>query len=281
MAELRVEGVIDGRPCSLAGELVLQNERKRSRPERLFDFLNKPIMLAIVSGRVLALFTAHLENRREHERQEIKSSQEALQRRVSDVELVYGMLPDLARTDEPRGIAARSLLVYLTERARADPELQKVVSNALRPSQDASLRQVALTTEANLAAFGVTPANARMPALQDIARRSELFEEVPLAQRTYLHIVSEQDRPDMESLRESLRNAGIAAPGIERIASSRFPDRSEIRYFHAEDERAARELAALVQSELGVRSRVAIIPGFADKPGTRGLLEVWYRSSDG
>ena len=275
MTKFHATGNLKGSEAEFSGELISPSPQERGFFGRVSDILNKPILLAIISGVVLATFSYLLESYREGTRLEIEAAREKQQRRVDDVRLVYGMLPGLIKTNEPEGIASRSLLAYLSDSAGADPKLREVVENALSPKTGASPREIAENTEANQSALGERSITLAVGQASDTESTRVLLKDFALAPRTFLHIAESNQRSDMSRLQDSLREEGIGAPGIELIRGN-FPNENQVRYFHRQDRDTAEKVAAKFREITGEDAAIRLLSNYA-REDTIGLTEVWFR----
>jgi hypothetical protein len=82
--------------------------------------------------------------------------------------------------------------------------------------------------------------------------------------------VSQQEMA--EKIMRTLRTNSVIAPGIEKLATSTMPNKTQIRYFYDSDLARAEELAAVVTQETKLKVFVAK-PKLDAKPGT---LELWF-----
>jgi hypothetical protein len=100
-----------------------------------------------------------------------------------------------------------------------------------------------------------------------------------LTKDTLVYIQVSRDDPKSQDFAENtlkaLRGASVLAPGIEKLAASTMPRRTQVRYFFDADKAKAEQLAALVSKVTGGEVLLAK-PKLEAKPGT---LEVWFGTS--
>lgn len=96
----------------------------------------------------------------------------------------------------------------------------------------------------------------------------------------FLQFRGDVAREVLRGLQASLVEAGVRAPGIERVAGDYA---NEVRYFHAEDRSTAEAVAARVQAHFNgacrLRSPVKVLP--SRLPAPRNQVEVWIGATEG
>lgn len=95
--------------------------------------------------------------------------------------------------------------------------------------------------------------------------------------RVFLHIASAAQRPRAVLLAAELRRGGVEVPGIEVVAAKSVPSRSDVRYFNAEDQPVATQIATAMRSTLSdtAETKPKLITGRAE-PVPRGHIELWF-----
>jgi len=97
-----------------------------------------------------------------------------------------------------------------------------------------------------------------------------------LGKGTLVYIQVDRDNARSQGLAEAtlgaLRAASVLAPGIEKLATTTMPKRTQVRYFYDEDRSKAEQLAAVVSKITGGETLLAK-PKLDAKLGT---LEVWF-----
>ena len=110
-------------------------------------------------------------------------------------------------------------------------------------------------------------ASANIPTLKAVAGDSAaplstnpLLQRIEIAEKAlrplvYVQIAAERQREAGKALLRRFQGIGYLAPGVENIAGkAQPPARPEVRYFSGADAEDARNIAAMVGSELGVAS---------------------------
>jgi len=116
-------------------------------------------------------------------------------------------------------------------------------------------------------------AAAEMAAVQMIQQQA--IPTTPV-QRVFLHYANSQDRELMAGLTERLRAEGFRVPGMELVRSN---FRSDIRFYHPEDEETAQRILELVAGHLADSGRPQEIQihylgeRYSNVP--QGVVEVW------
>jgi hypothetical protein len=134
------------------------------------------------------------------------------------------------------------------------------------------------TVRAALRSAPDTGSRALPPASGDSAARAASAILAPLSSRVvYIQFQGTIQRAVMEKLRQRFSQTGLAAPGVERIAT---PFTSSVRYFHPDDRALADSAAALTRAFLrDERVNVPEVP-VQDLSARRlrvprGQIEVW------
>lgn len=90
----------------------------------------------------------------------------------------------------------------------------------------------------------------------------------------YIHIVDETQRVRAEQIARQFGSTGIVVPGVERVAAA--PNRSQLRFFSAQDRTGASEVLRLLREYLRVDDiELVFVPGFEGKVPMR-RYEVWF-----
>lgn len=93
----------------------------------------------------------------------------------------------------------------------------------------------------------------------------------------YIHIQREQDRGTAAAIQRAAIASGFFVPGIENVGNKGLKSgaQAEVRYFREVDAASAKQLAALVRSQLGDSPvRVIRVKSLASSV-TRNLVELW------
>ena len=96
--------------------------------------------------------------------------------------------------------------------------------------------------------------------------------------RIFVHIASEAQRAQAQDIAEKLRANRIEVPkGIQLV--QKFPEKTEVRYFHQSDKAGALELVRSLKTSLGVDDTEAkLIPGL-EKTVPARQYELWFAPS--
>lgn len=171
--------------------------------------------------------------------------------------------------------AARAALQALEESASAANAGKKrpvysavnkaidAVGIQLRPPTDKSQLTETLNKQIDLAAEAA-PAPEKSPDLNLLTKDTLVYLQVSRD--------SAKSQAFADHTLKALRAASVLAAGIEKLANSTMPRRTQVRYFHDADRPKAEQLGALVASIAGGEVFLAK-PKLSAKPGT---LEVWY-----
>ncbi|MCD2340155.1 hypothetical protein LRH25_07335 [Ideonella azotifigens] len=102
-------------------------------------------------------------------------------------------------------------------------------SDATDPEKTQAQAIIAFADSARTAAIQRPGAAASEPAATQ-ASVSAAVDQITLPVRVYLQIGSDDDRPRATAALEALRQAGLIAPGVERVPPSSAPRSNELRY---------------------------------------------------
>ncbi|HSI49580.1 MAG TPA: hypothetical protein VLA61_15010 [Ideonella sp.] len=102
-------------------------------------------------------------------------------------------------------------------------------SDASDPEKTQAQAIIAFADSARTAAIQRPGAAASEPAATQ-ASVSAAVDQLTLPVRVYLQIGSDDDRPRATAALEALRQAGLIAPGVERVPPSSAPRSNELRY---------------------------------------------------
>jgi len=102
-------------------------------------------------------------------------------------------------------------------------------SDATDPEKTQAQAIIAFADSARTAAIQRPGAAASEPATTQ-ASVSAAIDQLTLPVRVYLQIGSDDDRPRATAALEALRQAGLIAPGVERVPPSSAPRSNELRY---------------------------------------------------
>lgn len=169
---------------------------------------------------------------------------------------------------------ARAASEISAQRARA--EAQSADAAARRTEQllgatNAALESTEQARDAVEASLAARSNQARRQANDDLravdskllmaqAGIAKVQDTCPIGRRLYLHIARESDRAATRAMVPRLEKAGFIVPGIELVKNT--PRASDVRYFHREDEAAARK-AADVLADSGLRGvQTRFVEGF-------------------
>lgn len=115
------------------------------------------------------------------------------------------------------------------------------------------------------------------PKIQDRVRKTLAQTPSRSSPRVFLHIADEQQRDPARHLQTALIERGFIVPGVQNVGriGARVPaQRSEVRYFHREDEKDAVRLTGALENN-GVKP-IRIVPLFDQKDEPLGKFEVWF-----
>jgi tetratricopeptide (TPR) repeat protein len=100
--------------------------------------------------------------------------------------------------------------------------------------------------------------------------------------RVFLHIAKESDRADAIALAQSLCSAGYSMPGIQLITSASYPGQLDVRYYYAQQQQEAGQIASLVShgatqahapAGWSAQARISQLTGYPNLPPER--VEIW------
>ncbi len=177
------------------------------------------------------------------------------------------------RTNAVNQSLSAKITTLEAERKRLEEELA---------SLDRSYQQQSKVLD-QFAARRVTPATVAEAKQLVVASRKiqdrvrETLAETPSrsSPRVFLHIADENQRDSARHLQAALIERGFIVPGIENVGriGAKIPqEKSEVRYFHREDEKDAVRLTGALENE-GVRAKIK--PLFHEKNEPLGKFEVW------
>ena len=155
---------------------------------------------------------------------------------------------------------------YQAEQARLDDDIARKAALNAKALDEAD--RVNALRQAESQALLWKEALKRDPAL------AQAIKPDPNLPTLYIQVQAEEQRAAAEALRGQAESQSLKAPGIERVRAG--PRAPELRYFHEQDQAAARRAAAWMQANPGLQGLdIKWVAGMGDKVKP-GKMELWY-----
>jgi hypothetical protein len=194
----------------------------------------------------------------------------------ADATLIAPFLANLSASEPGKFQASRAALQALERASRAAAkDKDRPMFAAVNQAIDAVAMQIWPPTEKSVLTTSVVQqidnsAKAVAP-VSDSAETS-----YARLQSALVYIEVDRDNKGQQELAErvmkTLRANSVVTPGIEKLATSTMPDRTQVRYFHDSDRPRAEDLAAIVWRQTKLDIYIAK-PNLDAKEGT---LELWF-----
>jgi len=258
--------------------VVLKNEAEASKPfgaqalSFVSEVIKSPIFVFVFGASLGTAYPTIKDWLTPNDQLALRHTQEQAR---ADAALIAPFIGNLDVAKPGQFEAARAALLALEESASAADGGKKrpvyaavnkaieAVGTQLRPPSDKSQLTADLNRQIEASAQAAPP--------QATSQGLSL-----LTKDTLVYIQVNRDDAKSQSFAEStlkaLRGASVLAPGIEKLAASTMPRRTQVRYFFDADKPKAEQLAALVSGFTGGEILLAK-PKLEAKPGT---LEVWF-----
>lgn len=146
-------------------------------------------------------------------------------------------------------------------------DLQKQTDEIKKQKADAERLGSALAS----AYYATNPAQVQKTLNESVSSNAE----TAALPRVFIHIRSESQRSAAQKVTSTLRQQGYQVPGIQILVKT-GPDKTQVRYFHSEEEVEAQKVLDLLAAS-GVTNAAktpTLIPGYPDI--RRRQYEIWF-----
>ncbi len=260
--------------------VILKNERKVSKPFRaqFLTFVNETVK----SPLFVFVFGASLGTAYPTLRDWLTPSDQLALRKVqeqarADAALIAPFIGNLDTSKPGQFEAARAALMALEESATAADNGKKrpvyaavnkaieAVGVQLRPPTDRAQLNTEVNKQIEATAQPAPPqSTASMPTFDLLSKDTLVYIQVDRN--------NSKSQSYADNTLKALRANSVLAPGIEKLATTTMPKRTQVRYFFDADRAKAEQLAALVAKTTGGEVLLAK-PNLDAKLGT---LEIWF-----
>jgi hypothetical protein len=264
-------------PRELTVILKQPDEKPKPAGRRIWEGLNEtlksPLVVFIFGAGIATIYPAVktlITPRSELDLQRAQADARA------DATLIAPFLANLSASEPGKFQASRAALKALERASRAAAKDQdRPMFAAVNEAIDAVAKQIWPPTEKS----ALTPTVVQQ--IDNSAKAVAAVSERPEASYTRLqsalvYIEVDRDNAKQQEMAQRvlgvLRANAVVAPGVEKLATSTMPNKTQIRYFHDADRSAAEDLAAIVGRETQLSVYLAK-PNLAAKEGT---LELWF-----